>query len=227
MLAHRQQKGIHFLLNHGISVTLRGTRRVEPFRPSADLEDLTLFEALETFSETFLAAALDFVAAFFDADLATDLAFSATVFDLEPAFFATDFVAEVALLAAVFDLPAAFLATTADFVAADLVALFALDAVFLAAPETFSAAFAAALAFLATAALRPASWSFFEPADATLEIVSIFALINFFAVAAPIPGSAVNFSIFEFPFAAIGSPVSPCGWNTSILLFTRFEKGLT
>ena len=97
---------------------MRGTRSVEPFRPSGDLEDLTVFFALETFSETFLAAAFDFVAAFFDTDLA----------------------AEVAFLAAVLDLLAAFFAAPADYLAVVLVAVFALDAAFLAAPDALSAA---------------------------------------------------------------------------------------
>ena len=175
-----------------------------------------MFLALETLSETFLAAAFDFVAAFFEVDFAAEVAFLAAAF-----------VAELAFLAAVLDLLAAFFAAPADFLAVVFVAVFAFDAAFLAAPDALSAALAAAPTFFATAALRPASWSFLEPAEATLDTVSIFALTSFFAVAAPIPGSAVNFSIFEFPFAAIGSPVTPCGWNTSILLFTRFEKGLT
>lgn len=205
MIALFEEQNHFFLLNHGMSETLRGTRSVEPLRPSADLEDLTVCFALETFSETFFAAAFDLVAAFFDAD----------------------FAAEVAFFAAVLDFDAAFFAAPADFLAVVLVAVFAFDAAFFAAPDALSAALAAALTFLATAALRPASWSFLEPAEATFDTVSIFALINFFAVAAPIPGSAVNFSIFELPFAAIGSPNSPCGWNTSILLSTRFDKGLT
>ncbi len=205
MIALFEEQNHFFLLNHGMSETLRGTRSVEPLRPSADLEDLTVCFALETFSETFFAAAFDLVAAFFDAD----------------------FAAEVAFFAAVLDFDAAFFAAPADFLAVVLVAVFAFDAAFFAAPDALSAALAAALTFLATAALRPASWSFLEPAEATFDTVSIFALINFFAVAAPIPGSAVNFSIFELPFAAIGSPNSPCGWNTSILLLTRFDKGLT
>ncbi len=216
MIALFEEQNHFFLLNHGMSETLRGTRSVDPLRPSADLEDLTVCFALETFSETFFAAAFDLVAAFFDADLAAEVAFFAAVLDFDVAF-----------LAAVLDFDAAFFAAPADFLAVVLVAVFAFDAAFFAAPDALSAALAAALTFLATAALRPASWSFLEPAEATFDTVSIFALINFFAVAAPIPGSAVNFSIFELPFAAIGSPNSPCGWNTSILLLTRFDKGLT
>jgi hypothetical protein len=72
-----------------------------------------------------------------------------------------------------------------------------------------SIALAAAPTFFATVAPRPAFWSFLEPAEATLETVSIFALTNFFALIAPIPGSAVNASIFELPFTAIGPPITP------------------
>ena len=75
MIALFEEQNHFFLLNHGISVTLRGTRSVEPFRPSEDFEDLTVFLALETFSETFLAAAFDFVAAFFEVDFAADIRF--------------------------------------------------------------------------------------------------------------------------------------------------------
>jgi len=195
MLAHHSAKKFHFLLNHGISVTLRGTRRVEPFRPSVDLDDLAVFLPFEraafltspAFFETFFAAAFVFEVAFFEAVL----------------------VAVVAFLAAALVFDAAVLATDEDFLAVDFVAVFALDAAFFAAPEALSTALAAVPTFFATAALSPASWSFLEPAEAILETVSIFALINFFAVAAPIPGSAVNVSIFEFPFAVIGSPITP------------------
>ncbi len=159
-----------------------------------DFASLDLLAKFFAFSATFFAVVLALVAA---------------AFALAGASFAADFDLEVAFLAAVFEVAAAFLAALTDFLAVDLVALFALDAAFFATPDALSAAFAAALTFLATAALRPASWSFFEPAEATLETVSILALINFFAVAAPIPGSAVNFSIFELPFADIGSPVTP------------------
>ena len=176
MLAHHFVKDFHFFLNHGISVTLRGTRSVEPFLPSEDLDDLKAFLDSAAFFETFFAVALV----------------------LEAAFFAAAFVFETVLLAAV-----------DDFLAVDFVADFALDATFFAAPEALSITLAAAPTFFATAALRPAFWSFLEPAEATLETVSIFALTNFFAVAAPIPGSAVNASIFELPFAAIGSPITP------------------
>lgn len=189
-------KRIHFFLNHGMSLTLRGIRSVPPFRPSDDFVDSTvwlpedspvIFSA--TLSATFFAAEEDFLAVVFAADLAFVVAFFAADFD----FVAADFAAEV------------------DFLALDLAADLAFVVAFFAAPEALSAALAAALILLATAALRPASWSFLEPADATFETVSIFADTNFFAVAAPIPGNAVNVSIFESPFPAMGSPDCPCG----------------
>jgi len=185
----------HFLLNQGISVTLRGTRSVEPFLPSEDLDDLTVCLTLEAvaflasvaFFETFLAAALVFDAAFFD----------------------TDLVAAVAFFAAVLAFDAVFLAAVEDFFAVDLVTAFVFEATFFAEPEALLATLAAALTFFATAALRPASWSFLEPAEVTFATESIFALTNFFAVAAPIPGSDVNASILELLFTAIGSPITP------------------
>ncbi len=134
------------------------------------------------------AAAEDFLAE----DLVADLAF-------EDAFFAVDF-----------DFETADLAADVDFLAEVFAADLAFEVAFFAALDALSAALAAALILVATAALRPTSWSFLEPAEATLETVSIFADTNLFAVSAPIPGSAVNFSIFESPFAAIGSPNLPC-----------------
>ena len=208
MLALSFVKEFHFLLNHGISVTLRGTRSVDPFLPSEDLEDLTVWLTLErvdflasdAFVETFFPAAFVFDAAFFDADL----------------------VATVAFLAAAFAFATVLLAVEEDFLPADLVAAFAFEATFFAAPEALSAILAAALTFFATAALRPASWSFLELAEATFVTESIFALTSFFAVAAPMPGSAVNASIFELLFTAIGSPITPW-WarliNSSLLSF--------
>lgn len=158
------------------------------------------FLASVAFFETFFAAAFVFDTAFFDADL----------------------VATVAFFAAVLAFDTDFLAAEEDFFAVDLVTAFALEATFLAESEALPAALAAALTFFAAAALRPASWSFLEPAEATFATESIFALINFFAVAAPIPGSAVNASILELLFTAIGSPITP--WrarliNSSLLLF--------
>ena len=231
MLAHHFVKDFHFFLNHGISVTLRGTRSVEPFLPSEDLDDLKAFLDSAAFFETFFAVALvleaaffaaafvfetvllaavdDFLAVDFVADFALDATFFAVALVLEAAFFDLALVATVAFFAAAFVFETVFLAAVDDFLAVDFVADFALDATFFAAPEALSITLAAAPTFFATAALRPAFWSFLEPAEATLETVSIFALTNFFAVAAPIPGSAVNASIFELPFAAIGSPITP------------------
>ena len=152
-----------------------------PFRPSEDFADSTVW-----LSE----------------DLPVTL--SATFFAVDDVFSAADFAAD-------FDFVAADLAADADFLAPDLAADFAFVVAFFAALEALSAALAAALILLATAALRPASWSFLELADATFETVSIFADTNFFAVAAPIPGNAVNVSIFESPFPVMGSPTPPCG----------------
>lgn len=124
-------------------------------------------------------------------------------FAVDVAFEAVDFAVSVAFdavfFAAVFAFEAVFFATVLAFVAVAFVASF-----------PFSAAFAAAPTFFATAALKPASCSFFAPAPATLLTESNFAATSFFAVAAPIPGSAVNASILEELFlAAIVSPASP------------------
>jgi len=196
-------KRIHFFLNHGMSLTLRGIRSVPPLRPSEDFADSTVWLSEDlpvTLSATFFAADDVFSAA----DFAADEDFLAVVF-------AADFAFVVAFFAADFDFVAADLAADADFLAPDLAADFAFVVAFFAAPEALSAAIAAALILLATAALSPASWSFLEPAEATFETVSIFADTNFFAVAAPIPGNAVNVSIFESPFPVMGSPTPPCG----------------
>ena len=169
-----------------MSWTLRGIRRVPPFRPSEDFDVFTPcvpVDLVATLSATPLATVLVFEAADF-----------AAVFD----FLAVD-------LAAVLALEVAFLAAEVDFFAAVLAVDFAVEVAFFAALDALSAAFAAALTFFATAALSPASWSFFVPAEATFETESIFADTNFFAVAAPTPGKAVNFSILEFPFAAMVS----------------------
>ena len=173
-----------------MSITLRGTRRVEPFRPSSD------FDALTVFLPPVLEAA--FSTTFFAASLVLELAFLAEDFVFDAVDFATDLAFSVALEAIFFDLEAV-----------DFTADFAFEEVFFATPAALSAALAATVTFFATAALNPASCNFFELAEATLETVSIFAEINFLAVAAPIPGSAVNAPIFEFPFSAIGSPVNP------------------
>ena len=160
-----------------MSRTLRGTLSVPPFRPSSDLVEGSVFFATDfAFSAVFLEA----VAAFFE----VDFAFAAVDFAALDAFFAVALVADLA------------------FVVVFFVAAFALLAVDFVAFLVFSTALAAAPTFLATAALRPASWSFFAPAPATLLTESNLAATSFFAVAAPTPGSAVNTSIFEEPFLA-------------------------
>lgn len=168
-----------------MSRTLRGILSVPPLRPSSDFFDGSVF-------------------------FAADVALEAVVFAVFVAF-------EVVFFAAAFAFEAVFLEAAAVFLAVDL----ALEAVVLAAEVAFvavafvaffpfSAAFAAAPTFFATAALKPASCSFFEPAPATLLTESNFAATSFFAVAAPIPGSVVNASILEELFlAAIVSLASP------------------
>mgnify|MGYP004367456269 FL=1 len=164
-----------------MSCTLRGTLSVAPFLPSSDFFEGSVFFATDfAFSAVFLEA----VAAFFEVDFAADFAFAAVDFAALVAFFAVALVADLA------------------FVAVFFVAAFALLAVDFVAFLVFSTALAAAPTFLATAALRPASWSFFAPAPATLLTESNLAATSFFAVAAPTPGSAVNTSIFEEPFLA-------------------------
>ena len=56
---------------------------------------------------------------------------------------------------------------------------------------------AADATFFANAACIPAFTNLAAPAVATLETVSNFASINFFAVAAPTPGIAVNLLAFD------------------------------
>lgn len=152
-----------------MSLTLLGTRSVEPLRPSSDF-------LLGTFFDTFFAVSFALSATFFAVDLLFDVAFFATDAD----FLAVDFATALVLDAAVF----------VDFLTAD---------------DAFSAALAAELSFLADDSLKPADWSFLVPAFATFETVSIFAEINFLAVAAPTPGSAVSLSILEFASAAMCS----------------------
>jgi hypothetical protein len=51
-------KRIHFFLNHGMSLTLRGKRSVPPFRPSEDFADSTVWLSEDlpvTLSATFFA----------------------------------------------------------------------------------------------------------------------------------------------------------------------------
>ena len=178
IIAPKDALGLHFLLNQGMSRTLRGILSVPPLRPSSDFFEGSVFFAAE--------AALE--AVFFAVFVAFEAVFFAAVFAFEAVFLAVDF----ALAAVVF-------AAEVAFVAVAFVAFF-----------PFSAAFAAAPTFFATAALNPASCSFFAPAPATLLTESNFAATSFFAVAAPIPGSAVNASILEGLFLlAIVSLASP------------------
>jgi len=110
-----------------------------------------------------------------------------------------------AFFAAAFALLAVALALAGAFFAADL----ALVATALVADAALSALFAADAIFLATAAFIPALTSFEAPADATLDTVSSLASTNFAAVAAPTPGNAVNFLIFEaLVCEAILSPIT-------------------
>ena len=170
IIALKAHHGLRFLLNQGMSRTLRGILSVSPLRPSSDFFDGSVF-------------------------FAADVALEAVVFAVFVAF-------EAVFFAAVFAFAAVFLEAAAVFLAVDV----ALEAVVFAA----EAAFAAAPTFFATAALSPASCSFFAPAPATLLTESNFAATSFFAVAAPIPGSAVNASILEELFlAAIVSLASP------------------
>ena len=170
IIALKAHHGLRFLLNQGMSRTLRGILSVSPLRPSSDFFDGSVF-------------------------FAADVALEAVVFAVFVAF-------EAVFFAAVFAFAAVFLEAAAVFLAVDV----ALEAVVFAA----EAAFAAAPTFFATAALSPASCSFFAPAPATLLTESNFAATSFFAVAAPIPGSAVNASILEGLFLlAIVSLASP------------------
>ena len=168
-----------------MSRTLRGILSVPPLRPSSDFFEGRVFFAVDV--------------AFEAVDFAVSVAFDALFFAAVFAFEAVSLEAAAVFLAVDLAFEAVFFATVLAFVAVAFVASF-----------PFSAAFAAAPTFFATAALKPASCSFFAPAPATLLTESNFAATSFFAVAAPIPGSAVNASILEELFlAAIVSPASP------------------
>ena len=171
IIALKAHHGLHFLLNQGMSRTLRGILSVSPLRPSSDFFDGSVF-------------------------FAADVALEAVVFAVFVAF-------EAVFFAAAFAFAAVFLEAAAVFLAVDV----ALEAVVFAAAK---AADKGKKATKATAALSPASCSFFAPAPATLLTESNFAATSFFAVAAPIPGSAVNASILEGLFLlAIVSLASP------------------
>ena len=123
-----------------------------------------------------------------------------------------------AFLAAALALDAVALALAGAFLAAAL----AFDAVTFAAEVALSALFAADAIFLATAAFIPILISLVVPAEATFDTVSSLASTNFLAVAAPTPGSAVNFSILEaLVCEAIMSPVT-CKKASFLELFLNF-----
>jgi hypothetical protein len=120
-----------------------------------------------------------------------------------------------AFLAEVFAAVATFLALAGAFLAAAL----ALVVVFLAAVFTLLAAFAAAMALLATAALKPAFCRDAVDDFANLATLSTLAETNFFADAALILGSAEKLPVFEsVPLAAMHSPIpAENSAHTSIL----------
>ena len=166
-----------FLRNQGISVTERGTLRVLPALPSADLDDFPVLlppVLLMVFSATFLPAAVALDAAFLAVPLVLATAFLAVSLALTIAFLAADFFA------------AGFFA--AAFLAGDFF-------------ET------AAISFFEIKALSPALTNPFCPAFAILAEDLIPASLSFFAVALPIPGNAIRVargSFFDLP--AMSSP---------------------
>ncbi len=115
----------------------------------------------------------------------------------------------LALAGACFAAAFALLAVALALAGACLAAAFALLATALVADDALSAPFAADTIFLAIAALIPALTSLEAPAAATLDTESSLASTSFFAVAAPTPGNAVNFSILEaLVCEAILSPIT-------------------
>ena len=116
----------------------------------------------------------------------------------------------------------AFEAVALALAGAFLAAALAFEAVNFAAEVALSALFAADAIFLATAAFSPILISLVVPAEATFDTVSSLASTNFLAVAAPTPGSAVNFSILEaLVCEAIMSPVT-CKKASFLELFLNF-----
>jgi hypothetical protein len=104
----------------------------------------------------------------------------------------------------------AFFAAAFALAGAALAAFFAAAAVFFVAVDALSSFLAAAATLFAIAACIPAFTNLAAPAAATFETVSNFASTNFFAVAAPTPGIAVNLLAFEsFPLELMVSPSSP------------------
>ena len=148
-----------------------------------------------------------------------DLVLLAKFFTLSLTFEAVALAFAGAFLAADVAFEAVALAFAGAFLAADL----AFEAVAFAADVAFSAVFAEAAIFFATAAFKPALINLVAPAEATFDTVSNLASTNFLAVAAPTPGSAVNFSILEaFVCEAILSPVT-CKKAPFLELFLDFS----
>tara|TARA_Y100000768_G_scaffold139755_2_gene104113 strand:+ start:3492 stop:4025 length:534 start_codon:yes stop_codon:yes gene_type:complete len=115
----------------------------------------------------------------------------------------------LALAGAFFAAAFALLAVALALAGAFFAAAFALLATALVADAALSALFAADAIFLATAAFIPALISLEAPAEATFDTVSSLASTSFFAVAAPTPGNAVNFSILDaLVCEAILSPIT-------------------
>lgn len=126
-------------------------------------------------------------------------AFTAPALVVVAAFEAPFFAFELALLVALAALVAVFFAALAPLAAARLVAELVAEA-----------ALAAAWTFLATAADSPALWRSLTLAFATLATVLYFAVTNFFAVAAPTPGSDVRSVGLSFPAMCSPNERCPC-----------------
>ena len=165
-----------------MSFTDFGTLMFDPFR-SLSLLVLRVVDAALVFSTTFSATFWPWPTAFLEA-----------VLDASAAFLVEDFA---------FD--AAFLAVLAAFSLAFFAALAAIPLAFLAAALVPLAVLAAADTFLATETERPAFCKSPRLALASFATVPIFAAVNFFAVAAPMPGNDVMPEPSAFP--AIVSPV--------------------
>ena len=145
----------------------------------------------EPFRSLSLVVLRDFVAA-----LVFSTTFSAIFWPLPTAF-----------LEAAFEAPAAFFVEDFAFDAAFFAALAAFPLAFLADALVPLTALAAADTFLATEAESPAFCKSPRLALASLATVPNFAAVNFFAVAAPMPGNDVMPEPSAFP--AIVSPVIP------------------
>ena len=132
-----------------------------------------------------------------DFGLASVFALAAKFLALSVAFLAADWVADFALDAVAFALAGAFFAAAFALAGAALAAFFAAAAVCFVAVDALSSFLAADATFFANAACIPAFTNLAAPAVATFETVSNFASTNFFAVAAPTPGIAVNLLAFD------------------------------